>query len=120
MAAILGHQSLTMQHLKTQGRHPDPPRCLDSKAPVACPRWLLLPPRDHLEHVRIRHPCRTRCESVAGMTRLLAEELLDMIKPDRILLCDPRDDPLVTPVQQAASPISSFPSTLLFSLPPPL
>src|SRR6266581_2772119 len=116
MTAILGHQSLTMQHLKTQGRHPDPPGCLDSKAPVACPRWLLLPPRDHLEHVRIRQPCRTRCESVAGMTRLLAEELLDMIKPDRILLCDPREDPLVTLGQEAGSRISALPARLLFVL----
>src|SRR5260370_36275096 len=116
MTAIPGHQSLTMQHLKTPGRHPDPPRCLDRKALVARPRWLLLPPPDHLEHVRIRHSCRTRCEPVAGMTRLLAEELLDMIKPDRILLCDPREHPLVTPGQEAGSRISALPARLLFGL----
>ncbi len=27
-----------------------------------------------------------------------------MIKPDRILLCDPREDPLVTPGQEAGLP----------------
>src|SRR5712672_359214 len=116
MTAILGQQALTMQHLKTQERHPDPPRCLDRKAPVARPCVLLLPPRDHLEHVRYRHPRRTRCESVAGMTRLLAEKLLDMIKPDRILLCDPREDPLVTSGQETGSRISALPARLLFVL----
>src|SRR6266576_6683119 len=116
MTAIPGHQPLTMQHLHPQRRHPDPPGCLDRKAPVACPCWLLLPPPDHLEDIRVRHPSRTRCEPLAGMTRLLAEELLDMIEPDRILLCDPREHPLVTPGQEAGSLISTLPARLLFVL----
>src|SRR5438046_6423757 len=114
MTAIPGHQPLTMQHLHPQRRHPDPPGCLDRKAPVACPCWLLLPPPDHLEHVRVRHPSRTRCEPLAGMTRLLAEELLDMIEPHGILLRDPREQQLFTSGQEVGSRIFTLDSRLHF------